>query len=474
MNRQQKESLIQDWDEVISKASRDREVRFIVTGNILQAFSKDSFKIGRLIDYTLLDGGKKKGLLLPEDFTNERDYTKEGYDQEFTITVPIMRALKIIQSMSPGKVVTSTDGVVSIQKTYNNDYSIALKGKVAKLKPYFESNLPQLTVNGVFNKAGVVYTAQVLHDNFPNFANILDTDFGTSIEVSREQAKGLDIEVEDYDDEISDGSDVIVDELIKDDTGHEAEVLAEEERLINEGDTKLEEEKRLVDLEKSMIKLWNCLKVPSDLDKKLKPLLELKGINNDKRTNFHVSDVKINGQYPIQVDIFRVRHDLNMNMHVTSNVRLGFKKNGELYEVNIKPKKDEKFDPDNALLFDYESKTELLEDLEDNTNMPKSFSNRIINGINEATGFKFYGGGDVAAEVGFIDIPVAMHGKYINADGEFAQVVEKPESQEYYMEVWGNQEDQENPVCKYKSTESESHIRGKLSDSGFKKCGGDV
>ncbi|MCR4800698.1 MAG: hypothetical protein K5860_09340, partial [Bacteroidales bacterium] len=62
--------IIDDWEKITKEASANRELRDIITGNILKGFGKAPEK-SRLISFTMKDGSIRKGVLLPKDTENK-------------------------------------------------------------------------------------------------------------------------------------------------------------------------------------------------------------------------------------------------------------------------------------------------------------------------------------------------------------------------------------------------------------------
>jgi hypothetical protein len=92
---------------------------YIVTGNILQAYSRYT---GKLISFTTKDGSIRKGMLMPDNF----DPLKE---QKNFVSVPIHTAEKYILDMSPNAQLRSTDGKVYLAKYYGyngKDYFLSV------------------------------------------------------------------------------------------------------------------------------------------------------------------------------------------------------------------------------------------------------------------------------------------------------------------------------------------------------------
>jgi hypothetical protein len=72
----EKESLLAKWEASIKESTVDRKMRHIITGNVLQAFS--AYK-GKLVSYTTIDGGIKKGILMPEYWEPGNDVGKKQW-----------------------------------------------------------------------------------------------------------------------------------------------------------------------------------------------------------------------------------------------------------------------------------------------------------------------------------------------------------------------------------------------------------
>lgn len=93
--------MVNEWEEFTKAANVNRKNAFIVTGNILQAFSK--YETGKLISFTTKDGSVRKGILLPENY----DPSKSN-DQD-KITVPVGKTTDYVLNMSSGDVISTPD-----------------------------------------------------------------------------------------------------------------------------------------------------------------------------------------------------------------------------------------------------------------------------------------------------------------------------------------------------------------------------
>jgi hypothetical protein len=194
-------NTIVSWDDIIQSASASRTTRYIITGNILQAFSKEQYRSGKLISYTTIDKGLKKGILLPLGFNPEGSTTKST--KPVTVTVPIMLAMPIIRSMQSERIINTNVNVSIMRRGY--DYLIYIpqsknKDKSGTLQE--DSALKGLTTTGYFEAAGSgKMKAFVSADKIENLCEYLDFKYRASVFVSRMEFETLDIEVDDYSDD---------------------------------------------------------------------------------------------------------------------------------------------------------------------------------------------------------------------------------------------------------------------------------
>jgi len=93
----------EQWDS-FAKGGDQRIHRWVVTGNILQAFAH--YK-GRLIEFTTKDGMVRKGILMPENYQP---------NQMEQVVISIGQAYNIIRALPDGDYIESTDGDVVIRK----------------------------------------------------------------------------------------------------------------------------------------------------------------------------------------------------------------------------------------------------------------------------------------------------------------------------------------------------------------------
>lgn len=162
------------WDEYIKNNSKSRTIRYIITGNILQAFSNAS---GKLVSYTTMDGKTLKGVLMP-------DYWEPK--ENATVIVPVARARKIIVSLPSGQSMI-TDGKVGFIKQYDRYRIIVPASKVQGGKFFLNEEILDLVEGRNFNKVSSNMSAWLPDTNINALIDILQSKFSQSVELSKAQ-----------------------------------------------------------------------------------------------------------------------------------------------------------------------------------------------------------------------------------------------------------------------------------------------
>ncbi len=110
----EQEEILEQWDALAKLATVNRAQRFIITGNILQAFSDHK---GKLISYTTQKPGEtKKGILLADNWDPSKQLKGK-------VSVPIIQALKILKTMAPGTVMTFSNDIY-ISRAFEDTYNL--------------------------------------------------------------------------------------------------------------------------------------------------------------------------------------------------------------------------------------------------------------------------------------------------------------------------------------------------------------
>ncbi len=166
------------WHNAVAARMKNREHRYIVTGNILQALGK--FQNGRLISYTTDKGEEKKGIFMPDN------WEEEATGSERHITVPASKALPIIKSLGEGHEITIGKNI-SIFRQGGRFKIIAPASKSSGGEIYLNTRLLTLVDGNNFNKVSDVMVAIFDHDKLEQVLTILEQEIGTSVTVTKTQ-----------------------------------------------------------------------------------------------------------------------------------------------------------------------------------------------------------------------------------------------------------------------------------------------
>jgi hypothetical protein len=164
--------LKQHWLEQTRLTARFREERFIVTGNLLQAFAEYR---GKLISYTTNQGEVKKGILLPQRFEEEATTSM--------VEVPVSRAIPLVMQMSTGDQFNLSENV-SIQNATEGFRLITPLSKIKGGKYYLDNEIKALTSKGKFESSSNKMMAVIPEDNMPALLELLQSKFNTSIRLT--------------------------------------------------------------------------------------------------------------------------------------------------------------------------------------------------------------------------------------------------------------------------------------------------
>lgn len=168
-------ATLNEWQERIQANTKDRSIRYVITGNILQAFA--DFK-GKLVSYTTSENDIKKGILMPEHWSPSKETGGK-------IIVPIGKATRIIRAMSNGSSVVGSNGI-SFFKLYDERYRVSVPASRKKGgEIYLNQNLLQLVENGIFEKVGNQMTAYLPFNNLEKFLVILQSESGITVSVTQ-------------------------------------------------------------------------------------------------------------------------------------------------------------------------------------------------------------------------------------------------------------------------------------------------
>ena len=167
------EATLNRWEKSIKESQADRQIRYIISGNLLQAFSQYS---GKLVSYTMMDGTVRKGILLPEYWEPEEQSLNK-------VDVPIERALKIIRSLGQGSQINTNNGLSFFRQ--GNNYKIIVPGSKAKGGDFFlNQEILKLVEKNNFEKVADKMVATVKLEYIDELVQILQEKFNTSVTLS--------------------------------------------------------------------------------------------------------------------------------------------------------------------------------------------------------------------------------------------------------------------------------------------------
>jgi hypothetical protein len=170
------EDLLVEWDNEIKQKTKDRGIRYIITGNLLQAFGTES---GKLVSYTTQEGQTKKGILMPEEW-QPKDMGQRK------ITVPIIKALPLLKSMSNGSAMYASNEIAFFEA--GDKYRIIVPLSRSRGGDiYTDKDLMAQLTKGMFEKASDKMAGYLPKENIEAFATILQNKFGVSVAIGMNQ-----------------------------------------------------------------------------------------------------------------------------------------------------------------------------------------------------------------------------------------------------------------------------------------------
>ncbi|HXA02461.1 MAG TPA: strawberry notch C-terminal domain-containing protein, partial [Cytophagaceae bacterium] len=167
------EELLKNWEKKIKESNTDRNIRYIVSGNLLQAFSQYR---GKLVSYTMLDGQTKKGILMPEYWEPEEQSLNK-------VDVPIERALKIIKSMGLGGQI-NTNNNISIFRQADKYKIIVPSSKQRGGDVFLNKELLAIVDKNIFEKVADKMVASIPLEKIEKLVMVLQEKFNASVTVS--------------------------------------------------------------------------------------------------------------------------------------------------------------------------------------------------------------------------------------------------------------------------------------------------
>ena len=177
------DQVYEDWAEQVRQKSKDRIVRYMKTGNLVQGF-----KDGRLVSYTTIDGAVEKGILLSGDY-DDQEVHKVG------VTVPLPRAISFIRSLVKGKMIELSDSI-TLTRTADS-FQMRVPASNSKGGSFFmNEELIALTKEGKFEKVSSTMRADIEPENLNRLIKHLHEQHGVNIALSQREFEQIKDEVQ--------------------------------------------------------------------------------------------------------------------------------------------------------------------------------------------------------------------------------------------------------------------------------------
>jgi predicted RNA methylase len=168
-----KEATLSEWETAITNSQADRYIRHIITGNLLQAFS--DFK-GKLVSYTTLGGGVKKGILMPEYWEPDEDFNNK-------IIVPVSKALPLIRSLTTGAAIYTNNNLAIFRQPAQYRIIVPASRKQGG-NLYLDEDILKLVDGGRFEKTSDKMVTTLPLEKVDALVYILQEKFSASVTIT--------------------------------------------------------------------------------------------------------------------------------------------------------------------------------------------------------------------------------------------------------------------------------------------------
>ena len=177
-----REMNLRKWEEAVKVNYAERTKRYLLTGNLLQAFGNanlNQYQL-KLIEYTTLKGEVLKGILMPDVYKNASSNKSALAKSSYATTIPIAKALKVLQGM-PSREILLTNMGMSFQH-YQGDYLCLVPANKQKAGDiYLDPDLRKWVEGNEFIKQSNVFKAKVSQHNLQNFLTVLQNNHSLSL-----------------------------------------------------------------------------------------------------------------------------------------------------------------------------------------------------------------------------------------------------------------------------------------------------
>lgn len=180
------EQTLTEWKAAITESSKDRNTRYIATGNLLQFYGQDAFPKAKLVQFTTSDGKVRKGALLSEAYKpTGAGYTQEG-DQK--IIVPLSKCVGIIKRLSyKDKLECSHNLIIMYNGSGMNYRFIVPASRQSGGHIYLDPDVLQYVVQHDFRKVSNQMMADCQPENLEALCEIFTKKLKVNAELSQAQ-----------------------------------------------------------------------------------------------------------------------------------------------------------------------------------------------------------------------------------------------------------------------------------------------
>jgi hypothetical protein len=179
-----KEQLLLQWESTIQKSNTTRNTRYIITGNLLQAFA--DFK-GKLVSYTTIDDKVEKGILMP-------DYWEPEEQGQSSVAVPIIKSLPFIKGLINGQSMRTSSGIV-FMRMYDRRIKLIVPSSRAKGGDfYLDREVLELVEGRNFNKVSDKMVTYIENSLLGELLLLMQRKHTCSVELTMQQYKGIESE----------------------------------------------------------------------------------------------------------------------------------------------------------------------------------------------------------------------------------------------------------------------------------------
>lgn len=175
------------WEKAIKENTKDRGTRYILTGNLLQAFGWNELTKPKLISFTTLDNKTRKGILLSESWSLRKS---DGSDSSVYTIVPIAKAVRVIKSMTENASIISDSGI-SFSRSGDYYQIITSKSRSAAGEIYLDQDILALVEGNVFNSVSATMKAIVRPENLEKVCQVLQNKHSISVRLLQWQVDNI-------------------------------------------------------------------------------------------------------------------------------------------------------------------------------------------------------------------------------------------------------------------------------------------